>query len=86
MGLEATAGGAMFQLPCLARKEMRVTLGNSQFPKQALWLEGAGSYPHFFLLSSNIPLYACASLSIHLSIERHFGCFQFGVIISKAII
>ena len=40
---------------------------------------------HFFLWLSNIPLYICAtsSLSIHLLMDGHLGCFHILVIVNN---
>ena len=41
---------------------------------------------HFFLWLSNIPLYICAtySLSIHLLMDRHLGCFHVLALVNRA--
>lgn len=72
-------------LACLGRRQARwVMLGNSQFPEQAFWLARAGTYHHFFLWSSSIPLCACTSLFICSLFEGLAGCFQFAVIMNGA--
>ena len=45
-----------------------------------------GLKANFFLPLNIIPLYRCTNFLIHISIEEHLGCFQFGEIVNNAAI